>query len=278
MNPKTLPIACAASLLCSAAAGQTFAPRSADYLFAATADDARAIWVNPAGLAVLPQASILGEFVVQRPAVGDMRVSQISLGFNSQGLAFGYNRERLVTGSSIHTYRFALARPFRGWTLGVSASHFRSGINATSFDAGIRYRLLPSLHAGLVLRNIGQPEIRLDTLPLAGVGSLGWMVLPGTLLLKGEAVATNRLTDAGYDMSYRAGLQFSVGRAIPVVGIAAVHLGDRLGVNLWTFGFALGRDRRGILVADVAPPNGTSPRLETVSVTAMAINELPVRR
>jgi len=54
---------------------QSFAPRSADYMFAATASDARAIWVNPAGLAVVPEASLFGEFVLQRPIDQDTRLS-----------------------------------------------------------------------------------------------------------------------------------------------------------------------------------------------------------
>ena len=78
--PRTpVLIACAASLLCSVAVGQTFAPRSLDYLFAATANDARAIWVNPAGLAIVSEASIMAELVVHRSPDADLRLSQLSM-------------------------------------------------------------------------------------------------------------------------------------------------------------------------------------------------------
>ena len=270
-------LACAASLLCNVAVGQTFAPRSMDYLFAATANDARAIWLNPAGLAVVPEASIMAELVAHRSSDADLRLSQITLGFNSQGLSVGYNRERLAIDSSNHTYRFALARALQGWTVGVSMSYFRSGQNATGYDAGIRYRLLRTLDLGVVLRNIGQPQVRSDTLPLTGVASLGWTVLGGALVLSGETLAQNRPSESGYTMHYRAGAQISVGRAVPISGLTAVHLNEDLGVTLWSFGLTVGRLRRAILVGGVST-NDPSVRLETLSVAGIATNPLTTWR
>jgi hypothetical protein len=270
-------LACAAALLCDFAAGQTFAPRSMDYLFAATANDARAIWVNPAGLAVVPEASLMGELLVHRSPDADLRLSQLSVGINSQGLSFGYNRERLVTDSSNHTYRIALARALQGWSVGFSVSHFRSGSNDTGFDAGIRYRVLPSVYLGVVLRNIGEPQIRSDTLPLTGVASLGWTVLGGALVLTGETLAQSRLDESGYTMNYRAGAQLSLGRALPIAGLTAVHLNSDLGVAMWFFGLSVGRNRRGVLVAGVSP-NDPSVRLETLSLAAVATNPLTAWR
>ncbi len=244
-----------------------------DYLFTATTNDARAIWVNPAGLAVRPEASILAEFVVHRSADADLRLSQFSTGFNSQGLSVGYYRERLVTDSSNHTYRIGIARALRGWAVGVSISHFRGGRNDTGYDVGLRYRVLRSLDLGLVLRNIGQPQTRSETLPLTGVAGLGWTVLRGMFVLTGETLARNRLIGSGYDMNYRFGAKLSVGRNVPIAGITAVQLDNRLGVLMWSFGISVGRDRRGVLMAGVTPGNPTT-RLETVSLTSIATNQL----
>ena len=276
MHRKPVFLACAASLLCNVAAGQTFAPRSMDYLFAATVNDARAIWLNPAGLAVAPEASIMAEFVVRRRADADLRLSQLSLGFNSRGISFGYYRERLVSNSSNHTYRIALARALQGWTVGVSVSHFRGSLNDTGFDTGIRYSVLRSLDLGVVLRNIGQPQIRSETLPLTGVASLGWTALHGTLVLTGETLARSRLARSGYDMNYRAGAQLSVGRAIPIAGLTVVHLNSDLGVVMWSFGLSVGGDRKGILIAGVTPGDPAA-RLETLSLTSTAKNQLTAR-
>ena len=264
------------SLICNAASAQSFAPRSADYMFAATANDARAIWVNPAGLAAVPEASLMAEFVLQRPIDADLRLSQLTFGFNSQGLSFGYNRERLVSDSSNSTYRLALARALQGWTVGVSVSHYRSGLNDTGFDAGIRYLVLPSLQLRVVVRNIGQPQVRTDTLPLTGVAGLGWALMPGFLTLTGETIAISRFEESGYDMVYRAGANVSFGRVIPVAGLAAVTLDSDLGVTLWSFGVSVGGRRRGLAVAGVSPHDPL--RVENVSLTGIATNPLTAWR
>jgi hypothetical protein len=256
---------------------QAFAPRSADYMFAATASDARAIWVNPAGLAVVPEASLFGEFVLQRPIDQDIRLSQLSFGFNSQGLSFGYNRERLLNDSSNHTYRVALARALRLWTLGAAVSHFRSGNNDTGFDVGIRYRLLPSMQLGAVVRNIGQPQVRNDTLPLTAVAGLGWSLLPGFLVVKGEAIAQNRLAESGYEMAYRAGAELSFGRAFPISALTAVTMDNDLGVSMWWLGISLGGARRGVFVAGVTPDD-PEMRVQTVSAAGIATNPLTAWR
>ncbi len=275
---RTLLVLCSiGSFSFAVASAQSFAPRSADYMFAATANDARAIWVNPAGLAVVPEASLMAEFVVQRPLNDDLRLSQLSFGFNSQGLSFGYNRERLPSESSNNAYRLALARALRGWTVGFAVSHFRSGVNDTGFDAGIRYRVLSSLQLGVVLRNIGQPQVRSDTLPLTGVASLGWTLLPGFLTVSGEAIAKNRLEESGYDMVYRGGAQLSFGRTLPVSGLTAVTLDKDLGVMMWSFGLSVGGARRGVFVAGVTPDN-PSVRVENLSLTGLATNPLTAWR
>jgi hypothetical protein len=58
----TLVSALGAGRLCA----QAVPARSADYLFLATASDARATWVNPAGPATAPTASIAAELVFDR--------------------------------------------------------------------------------------------------------------------------------------------------------------------------------------------------------------------
>jgi hypothetical protein len=264
-------------LLVNTTHAQSFAPRSQDYMFAATANDARAIWVNPAGLATVPEASIMAEFVLLRPVMADLHLSQVTLGFNSQGLSFGYNRERLVTDVSNHTYRVAFARALQAWTVGLAVSHFRSGFNDTGFDAGIRYLLMRSLQLGVVLRNIGQPQVRFETLPATGVVSVGWAVLPRRLELAGEAVAQNRLVGSGIDMGYRAGARLSLAGAMPIAAMTAVSLDSDLGITTWFLGISVGGSRRGVLVAGLAPDD-SQLRLETMSLAGIAINPLAARR
>ena len=72
---------------------QTLPARSGDYLFVTNAVDARALWVNPAGLGVVPEASIMGEFSLT-PGGGDVRLAQYTVGLNSRGFSIGYRRNR----------------------------------------------------------------------------------------------------------------------------------------------------------------------------------------
>ncbi|MSR06272.1 MAG: hypothetical protein EXR93_04265 [Gemmatimonadetes bacterium] len=73
-------------------AAQVPASRSRDYLFASNADDARALLVNPAGLA-RPIASLFGEFSSVLAADGGRRLGQYSFGVSSRSAAVGYQRD-----------------------------------------------------------------------------------------------------------------------------------------------------------------------------------------
>jgi len=277
MTRIILMLASTVALNFNFALAQSFAPRSIDYMFAATASDARAIWVNPAGLATAQEASLMAEVMWQNPIDDGMRLSQMTFGFNSQGLSFGYNRERLVSDSAINTYSLAMARALRNWTLGVSVTRIHSVGNDTGFDVGIRYLLLQSIQLGMVVRNIGQPRVLSDTLPVTGVGGVGWTTLSGHLTATGEVVAASRLEESGYNMTYRFGADLSFGRTVPVAGLASVSFGNDLGQTLWTFGLSVGGTRRGVAVAGLAP-NNSSLRVETMSLTGIATNPLSALR
>lgn len=264
-------------MICSTAAAQSFQPRSIDYLFAATANDARAIWLNPAGLAAVPEASILAEVLVQRKPDASTRVSQLTLGFNSQGLSFGYNKERLVTDSSNHTYRLAFARGLARWSVGLAVSHHRAGNSSTGFDLGVQYIVARPIRIGFVLRNVSEPQLRLDTLPVTGVASIGIAIIPGTLVLAAESIAERRINEIGYDVRYRGGARFGFTPGIPIAGFASALLENELGVMNCTFGISIGGSQRGIVVAGFVP--GDPSRIETISVTGLATNDLaPSRR
>ncbi len=87
---------------------QQVANRANAYLFPTDVSDARAIWVNPAGLGMQREASIYAEVAVGDPG-SKGRLRQINAGFNSRGLSFGYQRDLLDNGGRANTYRFGLA-------------------------------------------------------------------------------------------------------------------------------------------------------------------------
>jgi hypothetical protein len=137
--------------------------------------------------------------------------------------------------------------------------------------------LYPSIQFGAVIRNIGQPQVRNDILPITGVAGVGWTLLPGMLVVTGEALAANRVAESGYDMAYRAGAQLTFGRTLPVAGMTAVTLDKDLGLTTWWLGVSLGALRQAVLVAALAPDD-PSMRVESVSVAGIARNPLSARR
>ena len=77
--------------------------RSAVYLFPSDVQDTRALWVNPAALAILREASVGFDVTVGNPgALG--RLEQFTLGLNSRGLSFGYQRDIFDNGVRGNTY------------------------------------------------------------------------------------------------------------------------------------------------------------------------------
>src|SRR5882762_3238674 len=66
--------------------------RATAYLFPTDVRDARAIWVNPAGLGVQREASTYLEVAVGDPGAKG-RLQQATAGYNSPGLLFGYHQD-----------------------------------------------------------------------------------------------------------------------------------------------------------------------------------------
>src|SRR3954468_19350806 len=97
---------------------QSVAPnRATAYLFPTDVHDARAVWVNPAGLAVLREASVYAEIGIGDPGSrGKLR--QINAGFNSRGLSLGYQRDILDVGIRGSTLRIGLAGGAQGLSVG----------------------------------------------------------------------------------------------------------------------------------------------------------------
>jgi len=78
--------------------------RSTQYLHPTEVSDARALWVNPAGLALFPEASLNLDVTVGDPGAKG-RLRQFTLGLNSRGLSFGYQRDVFDGGVRGSTYR-----------------------------------------------------------------------------------------------------------------------------------------------------------------------------
>ena len=146
----------------AAAQGGVASNRATAYLHPTDVRDARAIWVNPAGLGVLRDASVYAELAVQDPATGGSRLRQLSAGFNSRGLAFAYQRDVFDGGRRGHTYRVGLAGSSKGLAAGAAMALYRGDTKGTGWDIGGSYTIegATGLTVGGVIANIGQPLVR----------------------------------------------------------------------------------------------------------------------
>ena len=272
----------AACLATQVAAGQSVRPRSGDYEFASTVHDIRALWVNPAGLGIVADASIMAEFTLERPLGGDLRLAQWSAGFNRWGLAIGYQRDRFSEDPNTGTLRFGLALPFRRGAAGAAFSFYSGNALDTAdtrdmgLDLGFQYRLLAPVNLGIVVRNIGRPDLRDSRAPITGAVSLALRAIPQHVLVAGEVLAAERLLESGYEVSYRAGMQLSTGGRRPFTLITAVDLGRGLAFDRWLVGVAVGGPDR---VAALASGGFESPndRLDRVSLSGVSSRTLGAR-
>ncbi|UCG86737.1 MAG: hypothetical protein JSW71_23050 [Gemmatimonadota bacterium] len=252
-------------------------PRSQGYLLTPLVDDARALWINPAGLAVVREASIMAEAVFNQPEDSNIRLIQWSLGFNTRGLSAGYQRDRLVTGTSNQLLRIGLARPFRGGAVGIDLSFYWSDVSDRALGLGITYNPVPSVAASVVLRNIGQPVVAGVKSPFTGVAGLGWTGAEKTLQIAGEVQASDRLGASGFDVSYRAGARIASPRPFPIAAIVAMELGGATDANQFFIGIALGGNRRIVLGGTFL--SGSSSGLDVAHITGLATNrQTPIQR
>ncbi len=250
--------------------------RSQDYLFLTNVADVRALWVNPAGLALVPEASILGELTFERLS-GDLRVEQYAVGFNSRGISFGYQRNRLVGEKPVSTLRTGFGFPFRGGSLGVTLSRYRQD-STRSFgaDFGLIYVPRVAVQLGLVVRHLGRPTVRGADLPVTTVGA-AQMTL-SVIQLTWETAAAERLEpgDSGFDFTHRGGVRLALWKQLPVMLIAAVDLGSNVRIDRLNLGFSIGGARQLTSIGSAVPRNN-APVFEHFSATFVAAQPLSGR-
>ena len=240
-------------LLASGALAQVAPNNATLYLHPTDVSDARALWVNPAGLGHFPEASVHLDLTVGDPgAKGQLR--QLTLGVNSRGLSLGYQRDLFSSGRRGHTYKLGYAAGRGGLAAGFATALYRGGTSGTGWDVGILYDWTPALSIGGVIQNIGQPVVRDSTLRLTYVPS-------ATLQLAGRRIvlsALSRLTSdgvAGYGFGLRGTLR--AGTSLPIGLLARLDTDRSLHRGGFAFGFSLGAaDMAGLVATTPADVNG----------------------
>ena len=252
---------------------QSMSARSQDYLFLTNVADVRALWVNPAGLALVTEASIIGELVFERLA-GDLRVEQYTLGFNSRGVSIGYQRNRLVGENPVSTLRTGFGLPFRGGSLGVVFSrHRQDSTKSHGVDFGLLYVPSVAVQLGLAVRHVGRPTVRGANLPITTLGA-AQMTL-SVLQLTWETAAAERLEpdNSGFDFTHRAGVRLAILKQLPLMLIGAVDLASNVRIDRLNVGFSIGRARQLTSIGSAVSRNN-SPVFEHFSATFVASQPL----
>jgi hypothetical protein len=245
-----------------ASATQVIPNRTSAYLHPTDVADARAAWINPAGLAGRSFASIYLDVSVREPAASG-RLSQITAGFNSRGLGFSYQQDRFEEGLVGHTYRLGIAGGEDNLSAGVVAAYYRGASRATAWDAGITYDMGRVVTVGGVITNIGQPVIRGTRLPAT--------FLPGVslshsgLVLSGHASITRDSV-----VRYAAGVRLDVPR-LPISLLARLDTDRKLRRAAFAFGLSVGR--RDLLGTIVTTPGDVSV-VDAASLYGMLVRSL----
>jgi hypothetical protein len=168
---------------------QRYQAQPARYLLTTNVSDARALWVNPAGLVRGMEASLGGDATLDRTG-GALRLAQFGLSIQSRNLAFGWSHNRYPGGFVANDYALALALGDEALSMGATKHWFRGGHGDGSWDVAIRARVTPALDVSLVWRDIGSPIVRDTSLhkwPTSIIPAAGLLLFGGRLHASMEA-------------------------------------------------------------------------------------------
>jgi hypothetical protein len=221
--------------------------RATAYLHPTDVRDPRALWVNPAGLGVLREASVYAEIAVEDPGARG-RLRQLSAGFNARGLAFGYQRDVFDGGRRGHTYRLGLAGASKGLAAGGAMALYRGDTKGTGWDVGASYLFEggAALTVGGVVANIGQPVVRGLDQRLTFIPGATWRPLGPAAALSVHARIT---PDSVMGYAFGVSWQGSGGR-FPIGVLARLDTDGGLRRGAFAVGLSIGGpDRVGAVVS-----------------------------
>ena len=165
---------------------QVIPAQPARYLLTTEAADARALWVNPAGLARRLEASIGVDVGADRFTTGT-QLSQYGATIASRGLAVSWVHERYPAGLSLDGYAIGMGLGDERFSAGAARRWYRGVVSGSAWDVGARAALgqgVQGAQLSLVARGLGSPRLGDSTywatfVPGASVGALGGAVQLG---------------------------------------------------------------------------------------------------
>ena len=250
---------------------QEVAPnRATTYLHPTDVRDPRALWVNPAGLGVLREASVYAEIAIQDPGARG-RLRQLSAGFNTRGLAFGYQRDVFDGGRRGHTYRLGLAGASEGLAAGVAMALYRGDTKGTGWDVGASYAWGGALTVGGVIANIGQPVVRGLEQRLTMVPGVTWRPLgPAAALSVHARITPDSVIGYAFGLSWQ-----TAGGRLPIGVLARLDTDGGLRRGAFAVGLSLGGPDR---VGAVLGAPGNLSGVDAASLWGLSTRDASARR
>ena len=249
-------------------AGQVAVNRSTTYLMPSDVQDARALWVNPAGLGVQSQASIYFDLTASDPGA-QAQLRQYNLGFNARGLSFGYQRDQFSGGDRGSTYRIGVGVGEGRLALGGAAALYRGDTRGTGWDLGASYKAAASLVVAGVIDNLGEPRVRGLVQRVRYTASATWRLLPGL------AVAGLAAADPGGMRAYGLAAHAAFNSSLPVALVARLDTDQKLRRSQFALGVSIGGLNQLGLVA-TAP--GDLSSVNDLTLVGVATRTAPTHR
>lgn len=185
------------------------------------------------------------------------RLGQLTAGFNSRGLSFGYQRD--VLGDTIgHTYRVGLAGATRRVAFGAAAALYRGGTSSTGWDVGLRYAPGPAVTLGGTIANLSEPVVRGLKQPLTFVPSATLAPFGPRFELSAHARFTRDAV-----LGYAFGGQWRARLLAPLAAIVRLDTDHQLRRAAFAFGIAVGGENS---VGAVATTSGDLRNADAVSL------------
>ena len=129
----------------------------ARYLLTTAVDDARALWINPAGLARRLEASIGADVGVDRFANGSMQLSQYGATVGSRGLAVSWIHDRYPGGGAVNGYAVGAGLGDEQFSGGITRRWYRGLVSFSAWDMALRAAAANGVQVSLVGRGLGSP-------------------------------------------------------------------------------------------------------------------------
>jgi len=233
--------------LCAPLCAQTAVPnRATQLVFASDVTDARAVWLNPAGLSRPLFASVAADVTILSPFESGAEAVQWSGAASSRGLGFGYQHDRLQPEGVRDTYRVGYGRAARRTAIGLGVTFHHGVGGGTGGDVGLIYLVAPSLRVAADLSNIGRPNVGGAPLPLSLQADATWLPASALSLSAGMVATEDRFEQ------WAAGATLRLGGRLPIALLARVDVPQETDEMRVSLGLTLGT-RDAVQVGATAP-------------------------